>query len=110
MENQLHKGVGRQVVKCFEAASNVAGLEDVGKKLHKSVTELESKIANLSLSNNSLQMEIDNASESLTNSSQCTCGSSSQYYYEYKWWVRKRNIIVYNLPESSGSPDKSDRF
>jgi len=115
MENQLHKGVGQQVVKCFEAA-NVAGLEDVCKKLQKSVTELESKIANLSLSNNSLQMEIDNASESLTNSSQigpapvAPCPGTTMSIIDElaDRDRRKRNIIVYNLPESSGSSNKSD--
>jgi len=112
---ELHKGVGQQVVKCFEAA-NVAGIENVCKKLQKSVTELESKIANLSLSNNSLQMDIDNASESLTNSSQirpapvAPCPGTTMSIIDElaDRDRRKRNVIVYNLPESSGSSNKSD--
>ena len=39
MENQLHKGIRQHVVHCFEAA-NVAGLEDMCKKLQASVDDL----------------------------------------------------------------------
>ena len=68
MENKLYKGIGQHVVKCFEAA-NLAGLEVTCKKLQILVEELASKIGRLSLSNSNLQMEIDNSSESVTDSS-----------------------------------------
>ena len=79
----------------------MAGLENVCKKLHKSVTELESKIVNLSLSNNSLQMKINNASKLLTNSSQtgpapvAPCPSTSMSIIDElaDRDRRKRNII-----------------
>ena len=60
-------------------------------------------------------METDNASESLTNSSQirpapvASCPSTTMSIIDElaDRDRRKKNIIVYNLPESSGSANKN---
>ena len=117
MEDQLHKGISLNVAKHFEVA-NVAGLENACKKLQASVDELGLKIANLSRSNSNLVMEIDNASESLTESSQAepalvpprpNIGLMNIIDELADREKRKRNIIVYNLPEPSSESD-SDVF
>jgi len=46
----------------------VTALEDSCKKLQKSVEDLSLKISSLSISNNSLQMEVDLVSQSFQNS------------------------------------------
>ena len=104
MENQIHKGIGKNIVKYFEAA-NVTGLENTCKRLQALFDEFASKVASLTRSNRNLVMKIDNVSESFT--------GSSTFVPPYPTTAldiidelpdrtkRKRNIIVYNLPEPS---------
>ena len=79
---------------------NVVALEETCKKLQQSVEDLSSKIATLSASNNNLQMEIDNTSESLssaqTNSAAVPPASSAMSIIDElaDRDRRKKNIII----------------
>ena len=92
---------------------NVLALEETCKKLQQSVENLSSQIATLSASNKNLQTEIENTSESLnsipTNSATVPSPSSAMSIIDElaDRDRRKKNIIVYNLPEPA-SNDKSD--
>ena len=112
MENKLHKGIGQHLTKCFEATSAVS-LEDTCKKLQQSIDDLSSKITALSTSNNNLHMEIETTSDSLnpgqTISATVSPTSSALSIIDElaDRDRRKKNIIVYNLPESAPN-GKSD--
>jgi len=117
LENKLHKGIGQHLAKCLEAA-NVTVLEDSCKKLQKSVEDLLSKIDSLSISNNNLHIEIENTSQSLSEPAQSksvaatlpntTMGIIDELADHDR---RKKNLIVYNLPESApNNQSDSDAF
>ena len=93
--------------------SKVQALEDTCKKLQQSVEDLSSKITTVSSSNNNLQMCIDSTSESLnsaqTNSVVVPPASSTMSILDElaDHDRRKKNIVVYNLPEPAPN-DKGD--
>ena len=108
MENQLHKGIRQHVVHYFEGA-NVAGLEDMCKKLQASVDDLGLKVAILSQTNGNQVMEIDSVSESFTEPRKPTftppCFAIDIIDELSDRDKRKKNIIVCNLPESKSDND-----
>ena len=116
MESELQKGIGYHLVKCFEAA-NLVALEKSCKKLQTSVEDLSVKITTLSSSNKTLQMEIESTSETL-NTTQTTSAPMSPVNPAMRIVdeladrdKRKKNVIVYNLPESAqNSKSDSDTF
>ena len=115
MEDKFHKGIGHHLTKCFEAA-NLAALEDTCKKLQTSVKDLSTKINDLSTSSSNLQMEIESTSVSLnpTQSSSAAAppaGSALSIIDELADRDRrKKNMIVYNLPEPAPNKSDSDSF
>ena len=116
MENELHKGIGHHLAKCFEAA-NLVVLENNCKKLQTCVEDLSMKINSLSSSNKTLQMEIESTSKSL-NATQTTCVPMSPFNPAMRIVDelsdrdrRKKNVIVYNLPEpAQNNKSDSDAF
>ena len=86
--------------------------------MQKSVEEIASKISSLSLSNNNLQIEIENTAESISNSTQnrivplsppnAAMGIIDELADRDR---RKKNLIIYNLPEpTSKNQSDSDLF
>ena len=116
MENELHKGIGHHLAKCFEAA-NLVVLENNCKKLQTCVEDLSMKINSLTSSNKTLQMEIESTSKSL-NATQTTCVPMSPFNPAMRIVDelsdrdrRKKNVIVYNLPEpAQNNKSDSDAF
>lgn len=115
MENELQKGLGHHIAK-FEAA-NLAALENTCKKLQTCVEDISMKINSLSSSNNNLQKEIQSTSESLNETQTAhvqrppvnpAMSIVDELADREK---RKKNLIVYNLPESAqNSKSDSDTF
>ena len=115
MEDKFHKGIGHHLTKCFEAA-NLAALEDTCKKLQTSVKDLSTKINDLSTSSSNFQMEIESTSVSLnpTQSSFAAAPPASSALSIIDELAdrdrRKKNMIVYNLPEPAPNKSDSDSF
>ena len=84
----------------------MAGLEDMCKNWQASVDDLGLKVANLSQLNSNLVMETDSVSESFTEPSQpkpmftSPCSAMDIIDELSDCDNIKRNITVYNLPES----------
>ena len=114
----VKESIASQMSTNFESAK-LGQFNDAYCKLQKSVEEISAKISNLSQQNSNLQMDIDTASESLSDSVKSrpvlpsvspsiTALSIADELADRE--RRKNNIIVYNFTETSDHQTDKDSF
>ena len=114
----VKESIASQMSTNFESAK-LGQFKDAYCKLQKSVEEISAKISNLSQQNSNLQMDIDTASESLSDSVKSrpvllsvspsiTALSIADELADRE--RRKNNIIVYNFMETSDHQTDKDSF
>ena len=111
--------VKKSITSQFTTSYESVQLNNVYHKVQKSVDEISTRINNLSQQNNSLQMEIDTASESLNNSVESRPVLSSVSLSSAALSIvdeladrvrRKNNTIICNFPEASDHERDKDLF